>query len=391
MSAEQQPPKANPIKSILKFLLFLGVGVLILYFVFRNQEAGYQAECDFKLEYDCKGKCEHDSLIGKLWSDFAGASAFWLGMVCLMFMISNVSRALRWNLLIQQLDGGGKYRPKWYNSFFSIMIGYLVNLALPRAGEFARPATLAQYEKISLDKLLGTIVTDRILDVLMLLLIVGFTLLFQFQNIYNFLTGQTDTNLDCVKDLPLAEEGGGLPIWWILGGFALLGLLGLGLLYAFRQRLMQTAIFKKLKGMAVNFVEGLKTVFSLRQKALIWFFFHTGVIWLMYFMMTYLCFFAYGPTLHLGPEAALLAFVFGAFGIVVPSPGGMGTYQLTVTAALVIYGVSKADAFAFSNISFFTINLFCNIGFGLLAYVALPLLNRKKVSDLETLEDNTEQ
>lgn len=377
MSTEHQPPKASPIKSILKFVLFLGVGVAILYFVFRNQEAGYQAECDFKDAYDCVDKCpEGASLIGKLWADFAGASAFWLAMVCLMFMISNVSRALRWNLLIQQLDGGDKYRPKWYNSFFSIMIGYLVNLALPRAGEFARPATLGQYEKISVDKLLGTVVTDRILDMLMLLLIVGFTLLFQFQNIYDFLSGNIPSNLDCTKALPTAEEGGGIPILWILGGLVVLGLIGLLIIYIFRERLMQTAIYKKLREMATNFVEGLKTVFSLRRQALVWFFFHTGVIWLMYFMMTYLCFFAYGPTVHLGPEAALLAFVFGAFGIVVPSPGGMGTYQLTVTAALVIYGVSSADAFAYSNISFFTINLFCNIGFGLLAYVALPLLNR---------------
>jgi uncharacterized membrane protein YbhN (UPF0104 family) len=376
VSTEHQPPKANPIKSILKFVLFLGVGVAILYFVFRNQEAGYQAECDFKIEYDCDGKCEHESLMSKLWSDFGGASVFWLAMVCLMFMISNLSRALRWNLLIQQLDGGDKYRPKWYNSFFSIMIGYLVNLALPRAGEFARPATLGQYEKISVDKLLGTVVTDRILDMLMLLLIVGFTLLFQFQNIYNFLAGNLEDNLDCVKELPTAEEGGGLPILWILGGMAALGLLGLLVAYVFRERLMQTAIYKKLRGMAFNFVEGLKTVFSLRRQALLWFFFHTIVIWLMYFMMTYLCFFAYGPTVHLGPEAALLAFVFGAFGIVVPSPGGMGTYQLTVTAALTIFGIDPSDAFAFSNISFFTINLFCNIGFGLLAYVALPLLNR---------------
>lgn len=104
--------------------------------------------------------------------------------------------------------------------------------------------------------------------------------------------------------------------------------------------------------------------------------FHSVVIWLMYFLMTYLCFFAFGPTAHLGLMAGLLVFVFGAFGIVIPSPGGMGTYQIAVTAGLVIYGVGRADAFAFSNICFFTINLFCNIGFGLLGYLLLPLLNK---------------
>jgi hypothetical protein len=97
----------------------------------------------------------------------------------------------------------------------------------------------------------------------------------------------------------------------------------------------------------------------------------------MYFLMTFFCFYAYEPTAHLGFMAALLCFVFGSFGVLIPSPGGMGTYQIAVTAALVIYGVAKADAFAFSNIIFFTINLVCNVLFGLLAYMLLPILNRK--------------
>jgi len=79
----------------------------------------------------------------------------------------------------------------------------------------------------------------------------------------------------------------------------------------------------------------------------------------------------------LGMNAALLVFVLGSLGVLVPSPGGMGTYQLATTAALVIYGIDKSDAFSFSNILFFTINIFCNIFFGLLAYMLLPILNKK--------------
>jgi glycosyltransferase 2 family protein len=365
------------LKSFLKFLLFLGVGIGILYFVYLNQEAGFQKECAFKEQYDCEGKCIETSLLNKLINDFGAANFFWLFLVCIAFMVSNLSRSLRWILLIRQLDGGGKYNPKWYNAFLTTMVGYLVNLALPRAGEFARPATLAQYEKLPLDKTIGTVVTDRIIDMLMLLLVVGISLLLQFSNIYNFLSGKAAEPPKCNVPLPETAAGTALPIGWILLGLFVSGILGLFVLYLLRERLSKLSIYKKIQGMVLNFIEGIKTIFALRRADLIQFLFHTVVIWLMYFLMTYLCFFAYPPTANLGMMAALLAFVFGSFGILVPSPGGMGTYQIAVTAALVIYGVAKADAFAFSNILFFTINLFCNVFFGLLAYMLLPILNRK--------------
>ncbi|WCL81926.1 lysylphosphatidylglycerol synthase transmembrane domain-containing protein [Saprospira sp. CCB-QB6] len=367
--------KNSPLKTFIQFILFLAVGLSILYFVYSNQEAAYQAECAFKLDYDCEGKCEHDSLLNKLIVDFGSSSPFWLFLVCLAFMLSNVSRALRWKLLIGQLEDG-RYNIKWYNAFWATMVGYLVNLALPRAGELAKPATLAQYEKLPLDKLLGTIVTDRIMDVVMLLLIIGLTFLLQFEQLYNFLMGKTKAELICAKELPIVEASDNSWLLWLLGGGVVAGLLALVLGLIFRKQLMQLSIAQKVWEMALNFWAGIKTVFSLRRQKLFWFMFHSVVIWLMYFLMTYLCFFAFGPTAHLGLMAGLLVFVFGAFGIVIPSPGGMGTYQIAVTAGLVIYGVGRADAFAFSNICFFTINLFCNIGFGLLGYMLLPLLNK---------------
>lgn len=373
---EQKIKTVDLLKSLLKFLLFLGVGIGILYFVYQNQEAGFQKECDFKEQYDCEGKCTEISLLNKLFTDFGSTNFFWLAMVCVAFMVSNLSRALRWNLLIRQLDGG-KYRPKWYNSFLTIMVGYLVNLALPRAGELARPAAMAQYEKLPIDKTIGTVVTDRIIDMLMLLLVVGISLLLQFQNIYNFLSGKAAEPPKCNLPVPDTAAATALPLGWILLGLIVVGLLGLFMLYVLRARLSKLAIYKKIESLLYNFWEGIRTVFSLRRGDLLQFIFHTFVIWFMYFLMTFLCFFAYEPTAQLGFMAALLCFVFGSFGVLVPSPGGMGTYQIAVTAALVIYGVGKADAFAFSNIIFFTINLVCNVMFGLIAYMLLPILNRK--------------
>ena len=108
----------------------------------------------------------------------------------------------------------------------------------------------------------------------------------------------------------------------------------------------------------------------------------------MYFLMTYVCFFAFEPTAHLSATVALVVFVFGGWGIVIPSPGGMGTYHFLATTALGFYGIAGDDGFSWSNISFFTIQIGCNISVGLLALVLLPIINR---SAPESPPDNEEQ
>lgn len=361
-------------KAFIKFLLFISVGLGILYFVYTNQEAGYQLECE------CTGTCVFDTLFAKIQHDFSKANLFWLGAVCLAFMISNLSRALRWNMLIEPLG----YKPKTFNTFFATMIGYLINLALPRAGEVAKPAMVSRYEKIPLDRLMGTVVVDRAFDVLMLLIVTGLTFLTQFLPVYDFLFGTGKPTAQCAT--PVAEaEGSGIPwllLFQIAVGVGVLTLLLIGLNW---KKIKQTALAQKIIGLIRNFALGVKTVLQLKSPGM--FLFHTITIWLMYFLMMYLCFFAYAPTSELGLTAALLAFTFGSFGMVIPSPGGMGTYQIAVTAALVIYGVAEADAFAFSNIIFFTISIGCNIIFGVLAYILLPFYNKGYEPVLPTQKD----
>lgn len=351
-------------KSLIKFLLFISVGIVILYFVYENQSNGYALECQ------CKGDCVHDNLIDKLIFDFKNTHIFWLAVVCFAFMVSNLSRALRWNMLIEPLG----YKPKTFNTFFATMIGYMINLALPRAGEVAKPAAVSRYEKIPLEKLFGTIVVDRIFDVLMLLIVTGITFMTQFPYIYGFLFGEKAPSVECIEGVVPVEQGMNIPwamLFWIGVGLGILFLLFVVINW---KNVKTWGITQKILDLFTNFLEGIKTVFQLKRPSM--FIFHTVVIWLMYYLMMYLCFFAYQPTSSLAMSAGLLAFVFGAFGMVIPSPGGMGTYQIAVTAALVIYGVAEADAFAFSNIIFFTITLFCNIFFGMMAYIVLPIYNR---------------
>jgi len=142
------------------------------------------------------------------------------------------------------------------------------------------------------------------------------------------------------------------------------------------KRIQNSGPGKKIRTFILGVIEGLKTIRSLKNPTV--FVLHSLNIWLMYYLMLYVGFSAFEPTASLGPLAGLIVFTLGSFGIVIPSPGGMGTYHFLVTAGLMLYGVNGADGFSFANILFFTIQIFGNIIFGILAMVMLPFLNRGK-------------
>ncbi len=343
-------------KDVIKTAVFFTIGAIILYLIFNNQSAAYQEQCilDGIPVEDC-------SLVQKIWSDFKGANWAIIALILVFFMISNVSRAIRWQMLLEPVTG----KPRFHNAIGSVMIGYLVNLGVPRSGEFVRAGILSKYEGFPPEKVMGTIVTDRIIDVISLLIVIGITFLVAFSDMKQLL----DTHLN------LEEKFGGILQSKMLWGVLIAGIIGLcGVLFYYRKKLLQSGIGQKVYTILVGFLEGIKSVFKLKQPG--WFLLHSIVIWLMYYLMTYIAFYAYGPTSHLGPVAGLVVFVFGTLGIVFPSPGGMGTYHYLVSSGLILYGVNSIDAFTFANIIFFSVQLFCNVLFGVLAFILLSYINK---------------
>lgn len=340
----------NILSKVLQFTLFTAVGSAILYYVYYTQNAGWLED---------KVQNPHgDSLLTKMLSDFGSVRLFWIFATMAAFTVSNLARALRWEMLLEPLG----YKPRTRNTYLAIMAAYLANLAISRVGEVVRCTLVSRYEKIPVNVLFGTVVVDRALDVLCLLACVGLAFIMQFRKIYDFLT----TNADITSKLSIFES----PLFWAL---VVVGSVGLLLAYRYRARVAHLAIYEKIRSMILGFWDGIKTIGSLKNPAL--FVTYTIVIWGMYYLMTYLCFFSFAPTENLGLVAALTVFVFGSFGIVIPSPGGMGSFQFLTTAALVLYGVRGGDAFSFANIQFITVNL-CIIFFGTLAFIAMPLMNR---------------
>lgn len=339
------------IKTALQFIAFLSLGVGIFYLVYSSQNTAYQEECILKgiAAEDC-------NLIQKVIADFKSVKFFWIAVIVIAFMISNISRAIRWQMLLHPLG----YRPRFINSFLTIMLGYLANLGLPRIGEVVRAGTFAKYESISVERVIGTVVVGRIIDVIFLLLFIGLAILLEFNTIWGFIADNAE-----VEGLLNNNK------IWLAGIVFFVIIISL---YLFRKKIKQSFLYKKIEGILIGFVEGLQTVRRLDRPGL--FVWHSINIWLMYFLMAYLGFFAFEPTAHLGMSAGLVIFVFGAFGIVIPSPGGMGTYHFLVISGLALYGIAADDAFSFANIIFFSINIFCNAAFGILALILLPLINK---------------
>lgn len=349
----------NIIRNIIFIIVSFTIGYTILTYIYDIYNTAYLEELK-QNGVSTEGR----NLLQKLKTDFLSANVFWIMMTLTCFTLSNVSRAMRWNLLLKPLG----YQPKLYNSFIAVVITYFVNLFIPRMGEVARAAALNKAENVPVEKAMGTIVVGRMMDVIMLLLFIGLAFLLEYDTLWKWFNENMGTN----------DGGSGL-----LSNPFVLGVIGLGVLVLsvfliFRKKIMQTTIYKKIVSIVMGFWEGLLSIKKLEQPGM--FIFHTVFIWVMYFVMNYLCFFAFEPTAHLSPVVGLMVFVFGAFGIVIPSPGGMGTYHWLVIQALAIYGINEIDGFSFANIAFFSIQIFCNITIGIIAIILLFALNRKTVN-----------
>lgn len=340
------------IKNSLQFLLFFGVGIGILYLVYINQSSAYQEDCMLKglSSADC-------SLVKKVISDFKSVDYFWIFLAWIAFNISNLSRAFRWKMLLNSMG----YQPKTGNAFMAVLVGYFANLGLPRLGEVVRAATISKYENIPVDQTVGTIVTDRVMDVISILAVTLLALLIEYEVILNFFL----SNIDLSNNFSLF-------LW--LGGIGLGGVIGYwGLKKYYNPK---GAFALKIKKFGFGIKQGILSISKIKKPWI--FILHSINVWLMYFFMAYFCFLAFAPTSHLSPVVALVVYVFGSWGVVIPSPGGMGTYHFLAQSALGLYGVSGEDGFSWANISFFSLQISASVFLGLISLILLPLLNKNK-------------
>ncbi len=288
------------------------------------------------------------------------ANYFWIFISLILGILSHVSRAMRWRLLILPLG----FKLRRINAFFAVMVMYLSNTAIPRSGEIARCGVIKKYEKVPFSKLLGTVVVERVFDFVILFLMLLIALISQYKVIIDFL----NKNTEIVDKFSTIGQSNNIII------SILILILFLLLFFVFRNKIKTLKIYEKILQLLKNFFEGIKTVKDLDRK---WeFIAHSIFIWLAYFLVIYITFLAFEFTSHLSLLSGLMVFVMASFGMVAPSPGGIGTWHFMTIETLVLYGVAKspdASAFAFATHGLMTLTLV--IG-GLISLVLLPLVNK---------------
>lgn len=279
---------------------------------------------------------------------FKDANYNWIFLGLFFGILSHFSRAYRWKFMLDPLG----FKPKFTNSILAVLVGYLVNLALPRAGEVSRALVLTNYENIPFEKGFGTIVAERIADLIMMLCIIIITLFVQFDFIYELLSN----NFDPTK----------------IGG-ALVILILVFYIFTYFVKKATSGFFLRIKTFVFGLVEGVTSIFKMKKK---WaFIFHTLFIWAMYVLM----FWATIPAIE-GLEVpfggVLIGFIAGGFSIAATN-GGIGLYPIAVTAALALFDIPTEPASAFGWIMW-TAQTAMVIVFGGLSFLLLPICNKAK-------------
>lgn len=297
--------------------------------------------------------------------EFKNANYYWIGLSVVLAFISHFSRAVRWRLLIEPMG----YTVTTANLFYAVMVGYLGNLALPRLGEILRPGIIDRYEKVPIQKLLGTIIIERAIDFLLLGCIMMFTIIFQFSILKDLLQ---NTILVRLSEIYASSGMGSLTTMLIIAGvLAGIGVLGYVLFRQFRGSKFALKLRAFLKGLW----EGVITIKNLQQRGL--FIFHTLLIWACYYLMSYVCVFSMESTSHLGIMAGFSILSMGSLGIVAPVQGGMGAYHWIMFQTLLLYNVPETQGKAFAAIVHSSQMLFILV-VGFLSLLLLPIYNNRR-------------
>jgi uncharacterized protein (TIRG00374 family) len=259
-----------------------------------------------------------------IWSAWEKSNKGYLLLMAFFIMLSHLIRAERWRILL--VPTGNQI--KLNTSFLSVMVGYLINLVIPRGGELSRCYNLYKLENTPAEVSFGTVVVERIIDLLCLVVIIIASFIVEWSKLEQFIS-----TLDFSKSSRTSNY-----TWIIIGLFFLIG--GAVAVYRFISR------NEKIKKLIIGFKEGLLAVFRLKRKLL--FTFYTLSIWTLYFLMSYCVIKAFPETNGLGFSAVLTLFAIGAIAMAAPLPGGAGSYHTLVPLGLVmLYQLPQSDAIAF--------------------------------------------
>ena len=307
-------PETRSFAKAFQFVLFLLIGLVLLYFAFRDID------------------------LNELMLQIRQADYRWAALSLLFAALALVFRALRWRLLIEPL---GEH-PRLTHIFHAINIGYLTNFVLPRIGEITRCGVLNRTDNMKVDQLFGTVIVERIFDLLMAFFLLCLILLLRFSEVGNFMK-------EYILQPAINKMSGMFSIGWGIA-FTILIILAFFILYRiFRTRLSKIRVFRKIKFMIRGIVKGIKSVYRIRNLG--WFVALNFLVFGMYFMQVWTMFFAMESTSSLDPGDALFTLVLSAFSFVIPVQGGIGAYHWIISMGLTMLGLTREEGMVYATLS----------------------------------------
>ncbi|WP_298648665.1 lysylphosphatidylglycerol synthase transmembrane domain-containing protein [uncultured Proteiniphilum sp.] len=322
----------DSVKSLLKTLFSLSLGLLIIWAMYRNTD------------------------MRELWYIIKSANLGVIGSSLVFGLIGNIIRGLRWELFVNSLG----YRPPRASLLYATLGNYAVNFVLPRAGDIWRCAVVSKYDKIPFPKTLETFLVDKMVDI-----VAGLAIIFISVALYiDFFVSYLHDNSQLADSFTNLFSSA----WMYVGLGALLLIMGL-LFTVFRK----TSVMMKVNKFFTTLKYDLKLISEMKEKKRI--IIYTILVWLCFYLYFYICFYAFDFTKGLGPLAGLIVFAMTNIGISVPVQGGIGPWHFVVISSLLILGVTEKEALAFAG-AVFIIQSVWQILYGLFGVLAIPYVKR---------------
>ncbi len=315
---------------ILKYSATLGIASFLLWYVYK----------DFSVEI--------------LMKQVRNVNYYWIIISILLALFSHYLRAYRWNILLEPLG----YHLKTNRTFIAVMVGYFVNNLVPRLGEVTRCGILKKNDQVSMTSAFGSVVAERVLDLIILIILASITFLIEFDKLNQFV-------LDKFKDkFPDSESIYGIAFTAL--GIIIFAIIVLLILFRiFREKLHKNSIYIKTRQFILKMLEGFLTIRKINNHLGFWL--ATFGIWFLYYLMLIVVFYAYPPTSNLNLVAGLTILIMSGLGMSAPVQGGIGVFHILVSGILVLYGVSVEEGKIFALIAhttqFMTIMIFGGISF----------------------------
>lgn len=325
------------LKKTIQYLVLISIGALLIYLSLKKTSVSQQ----------------------EVLQAFRSANGLWLVVSIIISLLSHYVRAYRWNYLLENHH----YKADWFTSNAAVFIGYLANYGLPRMGELSRCAVVSKYNKIPFDIALGTVIAERVVDMILLILLFVFVIVVEYHDLQAL--------LDKYIVSPLSTYVSLSNLLIILVSLIAIALL---ILFINKRKQSQASVIDKVLQIVKNLTQPLLSIHKIKRPFGFWWW--SISIWLLYFLSMYTCSLALPQTMHLGFFKISVLFLFGTFGVIA-TPGGIGAYHFLITELLLFYNIEKGAAVVFPWLVWGSQFLLV-ILLGGLSFIILPFVHNTK-------------